>query len=225
MDKKWSVRAVINESYEIIKPNFWKAISSFASLLFVFIILSALADENHLLSILISTLASFSSAVFGILYAYKKDFSYDEFFEMFSFKKLGYFLFTTIFVMISVLAGLVLLIIPGIILMLCFVFSHYLVVDKSLSPVGAMKKSMAMTKGHRIKILGFMGLSFLINLLGLICLGVGVLFTAPLTTIAFGLIYKKLSAIDSIESDENKENHPEDSEEAEVEVLEDKKEE
>jgi hypothetical protein len=54
-----------------------------------------------------------------------------------------------ILVLVVTMIGLVLLIVPGIILMLMFMFAPYLVIDRKLGPIDAMGESNRITRGHK----------------------------------------------------------------------------
>jgi len=97
---------------------------------------------------------------------------------------------------LSVLAfvgGLILLIVPGIIWAVRFSFSSFIVVDTKVGPVAAMKESYAITKGSFWKVLLFWITIGLFNLLGLIALGIGLLVTVPVSTLASVYVYRLLS--------------------------------
>jgi uncharacterized membrane protein len=49
----------------------------------------------------------------------------------------------------------VLLIVPGIIFGLMFMFSTFLVIDRELGPIEALKESNHITHGHKWRLLGF----------------------------------------------------------------------
>jgi uncharacterized membrane protein len=91
-------------------------------------------------------------------------------------------------------AGLLLLIVPGIIWMVQFGFYGYFIVDKTCGPIEALKKSAAITKGSRWDIFLFGLLFFGINILGILALFVGLLVTMPVTMLAAAFIYRKLLA-------------------------------
>lgn len=76
--------------------------------------------------------------------------------------------------------GFLLLIIPGIIAIAAFAFGGYLVVDKGARPVAALKESVRLTKGYRLKVL----LIFLIGFLGIALSGVFFLFGEILGNLA-----------------------------------------
>ena len=72
---------------------------------------------------------------------------------------------------------------------LCF----YFVVDKGLGPIKALKASGRTTMGARWQLLLFGGLCGLVNLLGFVCLGLGLLATVPTVLVALALVYRRLS--------------------------------
>ncbi len=105
-----------------------------------------------------------------------------------------YFLGAKLLVGVVVILGLVLLIVPGIIFGLMFMFTPYVVIDKGLGPIEAMRESKRITDGHKWQLLGLVGLAVLVNILGFLCLIVGLLVTIPLTALAVVHAYRTLSA-------------------------------
>jgi uncharacterized membrane protein len=101
----------------------------------------------------------------------------------------------TILQSIAIVVGLILLIIPGIIVALMLMFTQFLVVDKKMSPIAALKESYRLTKGQLLQIFLFWLAIIVINLIGLIALVVGLLVTLPVTLIAVAHVYKKLSSL------------------------------
>lgn len=93
---------------------------------------------------------------------------------------------------IIVIVGFILLIIPGVIFATRLQYTSYLIVDKDLGPLEAIKKSWAITKGNTWNLFFFGILLVLINLLGLICLIVGLFITVPLSLLATTFVYRKL---------------------------------
>lgn len=100
---------------------------------------------------------------------------------------------TSILLWVIVGIGILLLIVPGVIAAIVFSFALYLVVDKGLAPVEALKESARLTKGNRWRILLLMLAVVGINLLGLIALFVGLLVTIPVTVLAMVHAYRTLS--------------------------------
>lgn len=99
----------------------------------------------------------------------------------------------TLLVSLAVLLGLVLLIVPGIIFGLMFMFTGFIVIDRGLGPIDAIKESKRITDGHKWDLLGFAFVLTVINLLGAIALVVGLLVTVPVTSLAFANAYRVLS--------------------------------
>ncbi len=93
-----------------------------------------------------------------------------------------------------VLVGLILFIIPGIIWLVQFQFFNYAIVDEGLGPIAALKRSAELTRGCRWSLLGFALLVALINVLGFLCLIVGLLVTSIVTFIASASVYEQLKA-------------------------------
>ncbi len=104
------------------------------------------------------------------------------------------YLVAQIAVAVTVLLGFVLLIVPGVIAALAFMFTPYLIIDKGLKPFEAMKESMRITKGHRVNLFLLMCTVVILNILGLIVLFVGLLVTLPLSMIAVAHVYRALES-------------------------------
>src|SRR3989344_3911926 len=96
---------------------------------------------------------------------------------------------------LAVLVGLVLLIIPGIIWAVRFSFAPLILVDTKIGPIAAMKESWAITAGNFWHLLEFWIVIGLINLLGMIVLGVGLLVSIPVSTFASIYVYRELTKV------------------------------
>ena len=102
------------------------------------------------------------------------------------------YLVTALLYALIVAVGFALLIVPGIIWAAQFGFALFFVADDERSPIDALKESSRLTKGHKGQLVLF-GLAMLgINLLGLLALGVGVVFTMPLTVVAAVAVFRAL---------------------------------
>lgn len=88
--------------------------------------------------------------------------------------------------------GFVLLIVPGIIWMIKFQFFGYLMVDKGLGPIEALRQSAKITRGQKWNLFLFGLLIGLINILGFFALVLGLLITIPTTLLAVAFVYRKL---------------------------------
>jgi len=99
------------------------------------------------------------------------------------------FLYTLI-----VTIGLFLLLVPGIIWAIMFYLAAYLIVDKNIGPVEALKTSVELTRGLKWDLGVFASVILLVNIIGLVCLGVGLLITLPMTMLANVYIYRQVLA-------------------------------
>ena len=91
-----------------------------------------------------------------------------------------------------VVAGLILLIVPGIYWAIKFQWFGYLIVDQKLGPINALKKSAEMTRTVKWQLLGFALVIAGINILGFLCLFIGLFATVPTTLMAYASVYRKL---------------------------------
>jgi uncharacterized membrane protein len=89
--------------------------------------------------------------------------------------------------------GFLLLIVPGIIFALMFMFTTFIVIDRELGPIEAMKESNRIARGYKWNLLGFILVLVLINLLGVLALVVGLLVSIPVSSLAFAYAYRLLS--------------------------------
>lgn len=103
-----------------------------------------------------------------------------------------WYLIAQISVGLGVLIGLVLLVVPGVMLALGWMFASYLIVDKSRRPFEAIKESWNLTKGHKWQLLLLVVTIIGLNILGLLALIVGLLVTIPISMLAIVHAYRTL---------------------------------
>ena len=94
---------------------------------------------------------------------------------------------------VIVFIGFVLLIIPGIIFACKLAFTPYLVVDRKMQVIEAVKESWRMTNGHAWKVflIGLLGIP--ISIAGLICFGVGIIVSIMWIELAVASLYHSVS--------------------------------
>jgi uncharacterized membrane protein len=102
------------------------------------------------------------------------------------------FLGTNILYLLTILAGVLLFVVPGVYAAIRLMFAHTIVADKGVDPMTALKSSWAITEGHFWRLLGLNICLGALNLCGALLLGIGLLFTVPLSSFALLLVYKKL---------------------------------
>ena len=93
---------------------------------------------------------------------------------------------------IMVAIGFVFLIIPGIYLAVKYQFYEYLIVDKGMGPIEAIKRSGVLTEGVTRNLVLFWLALVGINILGMIALGVGLIATVPVSWLANAYVYRRL---------------------------------
>ena len=93
---------------------------------------------------------------------------------------------------VLVLIGFILLIIPGIIWAIKYLFWGFVIVDDKFGPIQSLRESAKLTRGVRWKLLWFIIVVTVINVIALIPLGLGLFVTVPWTSLAFVHIYRTL---------------------------------
>lgn len=98
-----------------------------------------------------------------------------------------------IVMVVLVLAGLVLLVIPGIYLSVAYFFALPLVADKGLSFWQALETSRKAVTKHWFRMFGLMWLLVILNgLAAVLTLGIGLIWTLPWSICAMGVVYRQL---------------------------------
>ncbi len=103
------------------------------------------------------------------------------------------FFFTSLLYGIIVILGFILLIVPGIYLAVKYQFTPYIVVDKKIAYLAAMKEAAKLTSGRWMSIFLFDLTLIGLNILGALALGIGLLITIPTSVLASSYLYRKLS--------------------------------
>lgn len=88
---------------------------------------------------------------------------------------------------------LIILIIPALIVSLVFGFAFYLVVDRDMHAIAALKESAVITHGHRVQLFLLLLAVVGINIVGLVALVIGLFVTIPVTVLAMVHAYRTLS--------------------------------
>lgn len=99
---------------------------------------------------------------------------------------------------VIVVIGLVLLIVPGIIAQIMLSLAIFLILEKHMMPIEALKESRRMTKGKRWDLLLFYIVCGALNLAGALLFGIGLLLTLPVTMLAFAHVYRSIDRSDDM---------------------------
>jgi uncharacterized membrane protein len=122
--------------------------------------------------------------------------------EVISFTPSRFLKFAAGYILYSLLitAGLILLIVPGLIFMVKYQYAIYFIADKDTDIGEAFQRSSAITRGIKWELFVFLILLSLINMAGVICFFVGLIVTIPVTMVAMAYVYRKLSGSPSEET-------------------------
>lgn len=95
---------------------------------------------------------------------------------------------------LMVIAGIIALIIPGIIFGIVYSFAPYIVLERGFGPIAALKESATLTRGIRMELLWAALVLAMVTILGLLFFIVGFLFTAPLAALGHVYLYRQAVA-------------------------------
>lgn len=105
------------------------------------------------------------------------------------------YLLSSILYGLIVLGGTILLVVPGIIWAIKYMFYTYFIVDQELGPIEALKRSAEITQGVKGDLF-LLGLALAgINVLGFLALLVGLFATVPTAMVATAFAYRKLTGL------------------------------
>jgi uncharacterized membrane protein len=199
--KDFSVEEALQYGWNIMKENIWFFVG-------VLVVAWALAGVPHIIANILqresSGLAFFFRIIgwvadiivsIGLITIALKflDKQEPKFEDLFSFRPYFWkYLGASILTAIIVWVGFFLMIIPGIYWALKFQFFGYFVVEHGRDPVEAMRMSSRITQTVKWKLFGFGLVLALINIVGAICLFVGLFVTIPVTLLAYSSVYRKL---------------------------------
>lgn len=102
------------------------------------------------------------------------------------------YVLATLFSGILFVIGLIFFIIPGILIELAFSMALYAVIDKELGPIAALAHSYQITRGHRLNIFLFLVSLLVLNAVGLMLFGFGLLLTVPMSLLSLVWVYRWL---------------------------------
>jgi hypothetical protein len=200
--KDFSISEVISEGWQMTKAKFGSillleiigfaclGIAAFLSYKLVRSIPGIGETLDSIVHLLLQCLLSIAAIHIGLKIADGQDFTVSDLISRAGLA-LKYFA-SLICYQIAVVLGLICFIIPGIIIMIRFGLFGFFIVDKGAGPIEALKMSWETVKGASWKYFLFQIVSFLINVVGLLCLGIGFFFSFPITLLASVLVYRSL---------------------------------
>ncbi len=94
---------------------------------------------------------------------------------------------------IAVMMGLILVVVPGIIFLIRLWFVGFVIVDEDVGVLDAIQRSWDITRGYTLDLFLLFIVLCGLNILGAICLFVGLLVTVPISGLALAATYRTLS--------------------------------
>lgn len=215
--KKFSIGDVINESWEIIKKHVWIFAAVVLGYLLINLLISslfsggigvasALSNTTDIQAILAS-LFGISAIISWLVTTIISAFFYLGFYKMsldaadgkkpdlssfgaVSIKKILNLFIANIIYNFVVFIGFLLCIVPGIFFAVRLQFYVFFIIEHDYSAINALSKSWESTGGESINLILFGIVILLINLLGAIACGIGLLVSIPMSVIALALVYR-----------------------------------
>jgi len=191
-----NVQEYIKQGWEMFKGH----IGEFVGFTLLIFVASAVSAKLAFVSFLFSAIAAsfyagYAIAAFRLLSG--QSFEFADFFKGFN-----YFLplfFAALAGGFLVCIGFVLLLIPGIYLVVAYMFTTYLILDYRMEFWQAMEISRQIITKNWFAFFGFAFALFAINFLGGLAFGIGLLVTIPVTACAAAVAYKDIMGFYSTE--------------------------
>ncbi len=186
----------IKFGWQKTKEHFWFLLLVMAGSTVISGILKSMSHGNGdmgfagVISFLFQVVVSVGTIAIALKIVRGKEFGFSDF--RVSFEVFWKYIVTSILLGLLVGAGMILLIIPGIYFAIRYGLATYLVVDKHLGPLEAMKRSALITGGNKWKLFEFLLIVIGVNILGALALLVGLVVSIPTTFIAGVWVYNEL---------------------------------
>lgn len=112
--------------------------------------------------------------------------------ELFHTHLFFHYIAAAVLYLVMFVGGLALFVVPGIYWGLKYQFATYLVIDKRLKLTDAFEESARMVRGHEWDLFAYWLVMFILNLVGLLFFGVGIVITLPVTIVGYSYLYREL---------------------------------
>ena len=190
------VQAYISQGWQMFRENIGE-FTGFSLIIFAVSLVTSFSQAGG--SLLFSSIAAVLYVGYGIV-AFRllsgQAFEFGDFFRGFN-----YFLPLFLAALAStLLVGIgLLLILPGIYLAVGYMFTTFLIIDYRMEFWQAMETSRKIITKNWFAFFGFALLLTLINLLGVLAIGIGLLVSIPVTACAAAIAYKDIVGLYSSE--------------------------
>jgi len=190
-----NIQQYLKQAWQMFRENIG-AFLGFTLTLFAVWLATSMVDAGS--SLLFSSVAApfyagYSIVAFRLML--RQPFQFSDFFRGFN-----YFLPLFLASLASTLLvsiGLVLLLIPGIYLAICYMFTTFLVIDYRMEFWQAMEISRKIISRNWFAFFLFALVLCFVNLLGALAFGIGLLVTLPVTSCAVAVAYKEIVGLNA----------------------------
>jgi uncharacterized membrane protein len=186
----FTFKEIFGEAWSATKKNAWYLFL----VIFVSAVLMCIAEFLPVLGTLINIMVGISIITISLVIVNGHTPTCADSIKSFkSYKTLWHFVVASFLYLLIIIAGIVLLILPGLYMATRLQFYKFLVIeDENIGPVEALKKSMEITVGHFWKIFGLMLTLILLNIVGALLFLIGLFVTIPVSILATAYLYRKL---------------------------------
>ncbi len=198
MKQTFSIKESIKTGWEIFKERSWFIIGLFLIVMAASAATSIIIEQTSGMVYFVLNVVDFGlqtiigmGLLFILLAVYdKKQIGYKDWLT----PAASFWSYLAVIVLsaIAIIGGLILFIIPGIIASMGLMFAPYLVVEKGMGPIMAIKKSWEMSKGYRWQLFLFTLVLILLNIVGAMALVIGLIVTIPVSSFAAIHVYRQI---------------------------------
>lgn len=213
-----SLKEIFRTSWKQVKANYKFLVPLFLIVMIISFALNFEGDDifslSGIASLLITPLLYYVITKVSLYVARNEKIGFHDMFKGFSQRM--YFLFLAINVFMSlalmvlvalgvfvaflhpIIGVLVSLVLGATVFIICIgviFFPQYRLIDVGSNFWPTIKDSFALGKGNRLLLIKFVIIAFVLNIVGALLLGVGLLLTLPTTAIALAHIYEKIKII------------------------------
>ena len=206
--QNFSITQAINYGWQMTKANLLRVIAVVTFVISIqfltsFIITLINPDPGlistglRLIRTLINTTLTIGLIKFFLTLTLKQTANLTDLFSGLTLKTFINYCLGSILYSILTILGLIFFIIPGFIIAIGYGFYAFFIIDQNVNPFRAFKDSWQITKNHKAKLLIYTLCLFLLNLLGFLTLGIGLLITLPISITSLTYLYRTLSQAES----------------------------
>lgn len=187
---KFSIKELLKRAWKQTLDNVWFVLPI---LLIAYAV--GVVWPDSVLGSVVSFIMSFVLASVFLRISRGEKVSWNNMFEGLTPKLFLQFFLLSLISSIFIFAGLLLLIVPGVIVMIMMIFANYALMDRRGKAIEhdafwrSIKESAALAKGSKMRIFVFLLVIIGINILGILAFGIGILITAPVSALAVAMLY------------------------------------